>query len=90
MAPLTLIGNMVRGCGGLWQYLIARSHNRTQLELEREWTRAGQHVLACIPPGTQFIEYSAGRCRAITVPAHQPTVAETTANSSGLPEPSGP
>lgn len=89
MAPLTMIGCLTRNFGGLWQYLTARSHDRTQLEVEREWIRSGQQVLALIPPGAFFLEYGgAGRLRAISMPEQQ--LATPTEPKSGLPEPSGP
>jgi hypothetical protein len=88
MAPLALIGSVTRGLGGLWQYLIARSHDRTQLELEREWARSGHQILTHIPPGALFFERDgAGRYRAITMPEQRPAV--ESAQSGGSPEPSG-
>lgn len=89
MAPLTMFGGLARSFGGLWQYLIARSHDRAQLEVEREWIRAGREVLTLIPPGAFFFEYGgAGRYRAILMPGQQPAI--PTEPITGLPEPSGP
>jgi hypothetical protein len=68
MTALKLIGSMARTRIGLWQYLAARSADRTRLELERERSRSGLSVLAAMPPGAMVLDIGPGGMRVIKMP----------------------
>jgi hypothetical protein len=63
-----LIGSIAWTRIGLWQYLAARSADRTRLELERERSRSGLSVLAAMPPGAMVLEVGPGGMRVIKMP----------------------
>ena len=87
MTALGLIGSAARTRGGLWQYLAARSADRTRLELERERSRSALLVLAAMPPGAVLLDVGPGGVRMIKMPdQHCAAIGVPCANS---PEPNG-
>lgn len=83
MTALGLIGTVARTRIGLWQYLAARSADRTRLELERERSRSGLSVLAAMPPGAVLVDVGPGGTRVIKMPdKHCAVIAASCANSA--------
>ena len=69
MTPLALFSSLAWQRGGLWSYLIARSHNRASLKVEREWARGGRGSLAVLPSRALLTESGgASRHRLIRMP----------------------
>lgn len=87
MTALGLIGSVVRTHFGLWQYLAARSADRTRLELERERSRSGLSALAAMPPGAMLLDVGQGGMRVIKMPGQ--CCAAIGASCANSPEPNG-
>ena len=87
MTAMRLVGSMARTRMGLWQYLVARSADRTRLELERERSRSVLSVLAAMPPGATVLDVGPGGMRVIKMPDQR--VAAISVPRGNAPEPSG-
>lgn len=75
----TMVGRVIRGCGGLWQYLTERVRARTAIELERERNAATANVIPLLPSGAELKEWDTahGRKREIRIAPAPPLVLPT-------------
>lgn len=69
MTPLAALAGLRRTCRGLWDFLIARSADKTAFALERERNAATVAALRQLPCGATLLEFEqGGRMRLIHTP----------------------